>query len=139
VPVGVDVVATARVARDIEQWGDTFIARVLTPAEQAWCEAAADRATAVAACVAAKEAVVKVLGGRPRGFTWTGVELIPDGGAGRQGECRALVRDAAAGAADSLVVGLWRCALDSVLGWSNGRVEAAAVTRGPHVIAVAAA
>jgi phosphopantetheinyl transferase (holo-ACP synthase) len=150
VPVGVDVVAIARIADDVERWGDTLLARVLTPAESAWCAAriehGRDLATGVAACVAAKEAVIKVLGGRPRGFSWRCVELIPDMDAGVGSECRALVSGLGAPGGDHAehapaeIVGRWRCLLDPAVApdWDGVLIEAAAIVRQAHVVAVAA-
>jgi len=121
VPVGVDVVAVQRIRDDVRRWGKTFLDRVLTPAEAQWCAAADDPETSVAACIAGKESVIKVVGGRPRGFAWRDVELFPDAGAllGPENQM--------------LVVGRWLC------DWRGTRVRVAAVSRGPHVVALAQA
>jgi holo-[acyl-carrier-protein] synthase len=121
VPVGVDVVAVQRIRDDVERWGKTFLDRVLTPAEAQWCAAADDPETRVAACVAGKECVIKVLGGRPRGFAWRDVELFPNAGASWGPKSQ------------MLVIGRWYC------DWRGAHVQVAAVSRGPHVIALAQA
>ena len=70
--IGIDVVSVARVRGSLEQWGETFRARLSGPDERAvW---PADE-LAVATCLAVKEAVVKALGGRGRGFRWADVEV----------------------------------------------------------------
>jgi phosphopantetheinyl transferase (holo-ACP synthase) len=145
VPVGADIVAIDRIAGDVQRWGDTFLARLLTPAETAWCTTAdplrPDVATNVAACLAAKEAVVKVLCGRPRGFTWHSVELVPDVRSGDRRECRALLARAGGDEGGEGFLASWRCVLDPAVApeWLGVVIAAAAVTHGSHVVAVAAA
>lgn len=143
VPVGVDVVAVERIADDVRRWGAAFLDRILTADEQARCREHSDTDHAlsihVAGCVAAKEAVVKVLGGRPRGFNWRGVELVPDMGAGVRREGRALEQ-----AVGEPFIGQWRAVLDPAFAdaWAGGPIHAAAALRpgstGGHVVAVAA-
>jgi holo-[acyl-carrier protein] synthase len=137
-PVGVDVVSVRRIERDMERWGNTFLERVLTPAEAAWCASEHDGPTRVAACLAAKESVIKVLGGKPRGFTWRSVELVPNADIRATSSDR-VPRARARAAVDALVlhehnvvVGRWATRL------GGSRIEAAAMTRGDHVVAVAA-
>ena len=142
VGVGVDVVAVERVADDLRRWGAAFLDRLLTDAEQARCHEQSndhhDLSVHVAACLAAKEAVVKVLGGRPRGFTWRGVELVPDTEAGLRREGRALL--SAVGQPDGGFIGQWRAALDDALApaWAGGPIHAVAAPRqSTHLVAVA--
>lgn len=66
--IGLDVVAVERIARSLSEGGGTFEEHIFTPAERAACQARADRARALAARFAAKEACFKALGtGRPQG------------------------------------------------------------------------
>lgn len=55
------------------------MARLLTPAERAYCAAHADPAERIAGRFAAKEAVLKALGtGLAGGASWKHVEILPD-------------------------------------------------------------
>lgn len=60
--VGIDVVATERLERVLSGHGDRFEERAFTPGERAECAGRADRAQALAARFAAKEACLKALG-----------------------------------------------------------------------------
>ncbi len=72
--VGIDIVEISRIAAAIKR--KTFIDRVFTPAEQAYCEnRGVQRAASYAARFAAKEAVLKALGTGLRGGTWQDVEI----------------------------------------------------------------
>lgn len=76
--VGVDLVPLSRIRMVDERGeGSLFRRRLLGAEEQAWCAAHEDPVLAVAACLATKEAAVKLFGGRPDGFRWTDVELGP--------------------------------------------------------------
>jgi len=81
--VGVDLVEVARVAAIIADKGGRVFARLLTPAERAYCESRPDPATHVAVRLAAKEAVYKALQGSDaaRGIGWREIEVTraPDG------------------------------------------------------------
>lgn len=81
--VGVDLVEVARVGAIIADKGARVFARLLTPAERAYCESRADPATHVAVRLAAKEAVYKALQGTEaaRGIGWREIEVrrAPDG------------------------------------------------------------
>lgn len=61
--VGVDIVDVGRVRDALARFPERFAARVLTDAEQAYCMGRRDPAPHVAARFAAKEAVIKCLGG----------------------------------------------------------------------------
>ncbi len=63
VAVGVDLVDVGRVREALARHADRFTARVLTEAERAYCLSRPDPAPHVAARFAAKEAVIKCLGG----------------------------------------------------------------------------
>jgi holo-[acyl-carrier protein] synthase len=88
VGVGVDLVEVARIAAIIKDKGGRVFARLLTPAERAYCESRPDPATHVAVRLAAKEAVYKALQGSDaaRGIGWRDIEVIraPDGRPGVQ-------------------------------------------------------
>lgn len=58
---GVDIVGIARIARLLEDFGDSFERRVFTPAERAYCERRPDPAQHYAARWATKEAFRKVV------------------------------------------------------------------------------
>jgi len=79
--IGIDVVATSRIARSLAA-DDAFFARVFTASELAACIDRADRAQALAARFAAKEACLKALGtgwGRGIGLRDVEVRTSPDG------------------------------------------------------------
>lgn len=59
---GVDVVDISRIARLLEEFGDSFRERAFTPAERAYCESRPDPAQHYAARWAAKEAFRKAVG-----------------------------------------------------------------------------
>jgi holo-[acyl-carrier protein] synthase len=59
---GIDVVEVARISAAIDRHGETFLARLFTPAERAYCDGQAVPARHYAARFAAKEAVAKALG-----------------------------------------------------------------------------
>ncbi len=75
--VGLDVVETDRIARALATHGARFERRVYTAAERAECARRADRAQALAARFAAKEAFLKALGtGWVRGLSLRQVEVV---------------------------------------------------------------
>ena len=80
--IGLDVVATERVAQSLAAGDGQFEAIVFTPAERETCASRADRSQALAARFAAKEACVKALGtGWAQGVSYHQVEVIDlDGG-----------------------------------------------------------
>ena len=78
--VGVDLVEIARVERAVERGGETFLRRIFTAAEVAYCRG---RPAELAARFAAKEAVSKALGVGMRmlaldGINWRDVEVTGD-------------------------------------------------------------
>ncbi|RMH05267.1 MAG: holo-[acyl-carrier-protein] synthase [Planctomycetota bacterium] len=78
--LGIDLVEVARIRAAIERSGDTFLARVFTPAEREYCAGRREPAIHYAARFAAKEAGMKALGA---GFGQSGVgfqdfELLRD-------------------------------------------------------------
>lgn len=60
--IGIDVVEISRIAAAIERHGETFLARIFTAAERAYCAAHRAPEMHFAARFAAKEAVAKALG-----------------------------------------------------------------------------
>lgn len=79
--VGIDMVAVGRIARMLVRQEDRALARLLTPAERAYCLGMAYPARHIAARVAAKEAVYKALQGSEdaRGIGWQDIEVTRDG------------------------------------------------------------
>ncbi len=63
VSVGVDLADVKRIREALGRFPERFVARVLTDAEAAYCLSKPDPAPHVAARFAAKEAVIKCLGG----------------------------------------------------------------------------
>lgn len=68
--VGVDIIEVGRIERAIRRWGERFLGRVFTPAELELCR---KRPASLAARFAAKEAVMKALGGAQR---WREIEVL---------------------------------------------------------------
>jgi holo-[acyl-carrier protein] synthase len=76
VGIGVDIVEIPRLRKTLERYGNRFIRRVFTPAEQEYCLARADPVPHYAVRFAAKEALFKALGtGWAKGVTWLDVEV----------------------------------------------------------------
>jgi holo-[acyl-carrier protein] synthase len=75
--IGLDVVAVERIARSLAEGDGKFEELAFTPAERAACAARADRAQALAARFAAKEACFKALGtGWAQGLSLQEVEVV---------------------------------------------------------------
>lgn len=73
--VGVDLIEIARVKEVMCRFGQRFLDRIYTPAEQAFCRG---RVPELAARFAAKEAAMKALGTGRRGVGWLEVEVLAD-------------------------------------------------------------
>ncbi|HEV1997950.1 MAG TPA: holo-ACP synthase, partial [Candidatus Dormibacteraeota bacterium] len=73
--LGVDIVPVARIAAAIEKYGDRFLNRVYTPGELAYARGNHEK---LAGRWAAKEAVLKALGGRGRFPRMSLVEVLPN-------------------------------------------------------------
>jgi len=71
--IGTDIIEITRIRQTIERWGERFLDRVYTPAEQKMYDR---RAHSLAACFAGKEAVMKVLGTGARGVAWREIETL---------------------------------------------------------------
>ena len=77
--IGVDIMEIDRIRESIEQHGDTFLGRIFTEREIAYCNAKQNRFQHFAARFAAKEAVSKALStGWTGAFTWKDVEVDND-------------------------------------------------------------
>jgi holo-[acyl-carrier protein] synthase len=73
--VGVDIVAIVRIQRAVTDWGERFLRRVYTDAELELC---GNHAPSLAVRFAAKEAVIKAVGGLSPGFSWKEIEVLSD-------------------------------------------------------------
>jgi holo-[acyl-carrier protein] synthase len=76
VAVGVDLVDVPLVRRSLEEFGERYLRRLFTPGEIAYCERAVDPAPHLAARLAAKEAVIKVLQVDDLQPPWTSIEVV---------------------------------------------------------------
>ncbi len=77
--VGVDLVEIARIRSTIDKFGERFLNKVFTAAEQAYCGSKQGGAECYAARFAAKEAVFKAAGtGLSTGMQWQDVEIVND-------------------------------------------------------------
>lgn len=72
--LGIDIVPVARIAAAIEKYGDRFLQRVYTPGELKYARGNPEK---LAGRWAAKEAVLKALGGRGRFPRMSLVEVLP--------------------------------------------------------------
>ena len=73
---GIDLVEIGRIQRSIERYGQRFLDRVYTAAEQAYCLHKRKSAESFAARFAAKEAGAKALGtGISHGVNWLEIEV----------------------------------------------------------------
>lgn len=82
---GIDLVEIGRIRQSVERFGQRFLDRVFTNAEQAYCMRKRNAAESLAARFAAKEAAAKALGtGISRGVNWLEIEVIREPG-GRPG------------------------------------------------------
>ncbi|MCL6635528.1 MAG: 4'-phosphopantetheinyl transferase superfamily protein [Peptococcaceae bacterium] len=78
--MGCDVVDLSRVAGALARDGSIFTGRLLNAWEKGWCHRGdLPVPVKVAACLAVKESLIKALGGRPAGFRWTELGLLPAG------------------------------------------------------------
>ena len=76
---GIDLIECSRIARVLDNHGQRFLNRVLTPAEQLRAKRFKDVIPFIAGRWAAKEAILKVIGTGWRGkIAWTDMEILPD-------------------------------------------------------------
>jgi holo-[acyl-carrier protein] synthase len=74
---GIDLVEIERIHASVERFGQRFLDRIFTPAEQAYCLRKRKSAESLAARFAAKEAAAKALGtGISRGINWLEIEVF---------------------------------------------------------------
>jgi holo-[acyl-carrier protein] synthase len=78
---GIDLVEIGRIEQSLERYGQRFLNRVYTSAEQAYCLRKRKAAESLAARFAAKEAGAKALGtGISRGVNWLEIEVTREPG-----------------------------------------------------------
>jgi len=78
---GIDLVEIGRIQQSLERYGERFLNRVYTSAEQAYCLRKRKAAESLAARFAAKEAAAKALGtGISRGVNWMEIEVTREPG-----------------------------------------------------------
>jgi len=78
---GIDLVEIGRIQRSVERYGQRFLDRVFTAAEQAYCLRKRRAAESLAARFAAKEAGAKALGtGISHGVNWLEIEVVREPG-----------------------------------------------------------
>ena len=75
VRTGIDLIEIERIRQAHQRYGQRFLNRIYTAAEQARCRGRADE---LAARFAAKEAVSKALGTGMRGVLWKEIEVVND-------------------------------------------------------------
>jgi holo-[acyl-carrier protein] synthase len=74
---GIDLVEIGRIQQSVDRFGERFLARVYTCAEQAYCLRKRKAAESLAARFAAKEAGAKALGtGISNGVNWLEIEVV---------------------------------------------------------------
>lgn len=82
---GIDLMEIARIEQSVSRYGQRFLDRIYTPAEQAYCLRKRKAAESFAARFAAKEAGAKALGtGISHGVNWLEIEVVREPG-GRPG------------------------------------------------------
>jgi holo-[acyl-carrier protein] synthase len=74
---GIDLTEIGRIQKSMDRYGERFLARVYTAAEQAYCLRKRNAAESFAARFAAKEAGAKALGtGISYGVNWLEIEVV---------------------------------------------------------------
>ncbi len=78
---GIDLVEISRIQESLERFGQRFLDRIFTSAEQTYCLRKRKAAESLAARFAAKEAGAKALGtGISRGVNWLELEVVREPG-----------------------------------------------------------
>lgn len=78
---GIDLIEIERIKQSVERYGQKFLNRIYTAAEQAYCLRKRNSAESLAARFAAKEAGAKALGtGISRGVNWLEIEIVREPG-----------------------------------------------------------
>ncbi|MCS7160915.1 MAG: holo-ACP synthase [Gemmatales bacterium] len=92
--IGTDIVECERIARMLQKHGATFLHRVYTEREIAYCQKRKRAVEHFAGRWAAKEAIFKALGtGWAKGMAWTDIEILPDAQGQPLVQVRAAVHD----------------------------------------------
>jgi holo-[acyl-carrier protein] synthase len=79
--MGVDLAEVKRIQAAIEKYGETFLRRIYTEEERAYCERFKNKYERYAGRFAAKEATMKALGtGWSRGVRWVDLEVVREKG-----------------------------------------------------------
>jgi holo-[acyl-carrier protein] synthase len=77
VGTGIDITEISRIQNSLDRFGQRFLDRIYTPAEQAYCLRKRKAAESLAARFAAKEAGAKALGtGISHGVSWLEIEVV---------------------------------------------------------------
>lgn len=76
--IGSDIVEVARIEHAVARWGESFVTRVFTRAEDERSRHPRVRSMRLAARFAAKEAVMKALGLGWRAMAWHEIEVVND-------------------------------------------------------------
>jgi len=97
---GVDIIEIPRIAGVLERWGQKFLDRVYTAAEQQFCRG---RVPELAVRFAAKEAVSKALGTGIVGIRWQQIEILID----RRGRPMVFLHGEAAARAQAINLTRW--------------------------------
>ncbi len=74
--IGVDLCPVERMEQILQRHGEIFADRVFTQREKDYAGQGANKAERLAARFAAKEAVIKALGGSPKGLRWQDMEVV---------------------------------------------------------------
>src|SRR2546428_13919820 len=75
---GIDLVEVRRIDQALDRWGDAFVTRIFTTAEDERAKPPHPRSARLAARFAAKEAVMKALGLGWRAMGWREIEIPND-------------------------------------------------------------
>jgi holo-[acyl-carrier protein] synthase len=76
---GIDLIECGRIAKVLENHGQRFLNRVLTPAERQLADRYKNPVPVVSGRWAAKESILKMIGTGWRGkIAWTDMEILPD-------------------------------------------------------------
>src|SRR2546428_3434519 len=74
--VGIDIVEVRRIEQALDRWGDAFVTRIFTTAEDERAKPPHARSARLAARFAAKETVMKALGLSWRALGWREIEIL---------------------------------------------------------------
>lgn len=75
--IGIDVIEVSRIEESVAEFGEKFLNRIFTPAEQQYCDKQKRAAIHYAARFAAKEAISKAFGtGIGKEVSWLDLEVV---------------------------------------------------------------